>query len=142
MSRKEIKQSILKHEGKVNKIYKDHLGYATFGVGHLVLSTDDLEEGKEYSDEVVLEYFDKDFDIACNEANKFIPEENIDPNAFGIVIEMCFQLGLPRLKGFKKFHYHLNKCDYSSASEEMLDSRWAKQTPNRANELAERMKNI
>ena len=39
-----IKEEIIKHEGKINKIYKDHLGNATFGVGHLVLPTDDLQE--------------------------------------------------------------------------------------------------
>jgi hypothetical protein len=53
--------------------------------------------------------FDKDFEISKEGANLFIPEENIHPTAFGIVIEMCFQLGLPRLKGFKKFHYHLKQ---------------------------------
>ena len=109
MSYEEVKQSIIAHEGKVNKIYKDHLGNATFGIGHLVLPTDDLEEGVEYPDEKVMEIFEKDFEISKEGANLFIPEENIHPTAFGIVIEMCFQLGLPRLQKFKRFHYHLNK---------------------------------
>lgn len=138
----EVKQSIIAHEGKINKIYKDHLGNATFGIGHLVLPTDDLEEDIEYSDDKVMEIFEKDFQIACDDAENFIPEQNVNPIAFGIVIEMCFQLGLPRLKGFKRFQYHLNKNDYVNASEEMLDSRWAKQTPNRANSLAEKMSEI
>ena len=36
----EIKEEIIKHEGKINKVYLDHLGNATFGVGHLVLPTE------------------------------------------------------------------------------------------------------
>jgi lysozyme len=143
MSYEEVKQSIIAHEGKVNKIYKDHLGNATFGIGHLVLPTDDLEEGVEYPDEKVMEIFEKDFEISKEGANLFIPEENIHPTAFGIVIEMCFQLGLPRLQKFKRFHYHLNKCEYEESAAEMLDSVWAKkQTPNRAKALADKMKSI
>jgi len=139
----EVKQSIIAHEGKVNKIYKDHLGNATFGIGHLVLPTDDLEEGVEYPDEKVMEIFEKDFEISKEGANLFVPEENIHPTAFGIVIEMCFQLGLPRLQKFKRFHYHLNKCEYEESAAEMLDSVWAKkQTPNRAKALADKMKSI
>ena len=66
----------------------------------------------------------------------------LSPIAFGCVVNMAFQLGLPRLLKFKNFQYHLNKCDYESASLEMLDSLWAKQTPNRAKELAETMRSI
>ena len=40
----EIKEEIIKHEGKINKVYLDHLGNATFGVGHLVLPTDDYRK--------------------------------------------------------------------------------------------------
>jgi lysozyme len=138
----EIKSAIIKHEGKVNKVYKDHLGNATFGVGHLVLPSDDLQEGIEYDDTKIMEFFERDFDQAVKDARSFTKEENIDPVAFGCVINMAFQLGLPRLLKFKNFQYHLNKCEYESASSEMLDSRWAKQTPNRANELAETMRNI
>lgn len=138
-----IKEEIIKHEGKINKIYKDHLGNATFGVGHLVLPTDNLEEGVEYDDTTIMEYFERDFDQALHDARSFIKEESINPVAFGCVINMAYQLGLPRLLKFKNFQYHLNKNDYVSASEEMLNSVWAKkQTPNRANELAETMRDV
>ena len=139
----EVKESIIAHEGKVNMIYKDHLGNGTFGIGHLVLESDDLKPGVAYDDDKVMEIFEKDFEIALNDARKFVPEENIHPTAFGIVIEMCFQLGLPRLQKFKRFHYHLNKCQYEESAAEMLDSVWAKkQTPNRAKALADKMKSI
>ena len=132
-----VKERVLKHEGKINKIYKDSLGLKTFGVGHLVLDTDDLEEGIEYSDEVVMEYFEKDFKIAVSDAHKFIDENTIPEDVFGVIIEMCFQLGYPRLCGFKKFKAALENNDLVEAHLQMLDSRWAKQTPQRANELAE-----
>ena len=138
----EIKSAIIHHEGKINKIYKDHLGNATFGVGHLVLPTDDLKEGVEYNDATIMEYFERDFDQALHDARSFIKEEDIDPIAFGCVINMAFQLGLPRLFKFKEFKEALVNRDYVSASDEMLDSRWAKQTPNRANQLAEIMRDV
>ena len=139
----EVKQSIINHEGKVNMIYKDHLGNGTFGIGHLVLPTDDLKSGVAYDDDKVMEIFEKDFEISLEGARLFIPEQNIESKAFDIVIEMCFQLGYPRLSKFKKFQYHLNKCDYIAASEEMLDSLWAKkQTPERAKALAKKMSDI
>jgi lysozyme len=132
-----VKERIAKHEGKINKIYKDSLGLKTFGIGHLVLEDDDLEEGVEYSDEVVMEYFEHDFKIAVADAHKFIDENTIPENVFGVVIEMCFQLGYPRLCGFKKFKAALENNDLVEAHLQMLDSRWAKQTPQRANQLAE-----
>lgn len=138
----EIKKQIIKHESTINEIYPDHLGNATFGIGHLVLPTDDLKEGVKYDDTKIMEFFEKDFNQAVKDSRTFTQEENIDPVAFGCVINMAFQLGLPRLLKFKNFRYHLNKCDYESASSEMLDSLWAKQTPNRAKELAETMRSI
>ena len=44
----ELMDRIKKHEGFVNKIYKDSLGKATIGYGHLVLADEQWEDGKEY----------------------------------------------------------------------------------------------
>ena len=46
-----LKERIKKHEGFVNKIYKDSLGFATIGYGHLVTKADTYEEGVEYTKE-------------------------------------------------------------------------------------------
>lgn len=132
-----IKERIIEHEGKINKIYKDSLGLKTFGVGHLVLDSDDLEEGVEYSDDVVMRYFERDFATAVLDAEKFIDPDEHPEDIFGVIIEMCFQLGYPRLCGFKKFKAALEDKDYVTAADEMLDSRWANQTPKRANSLAD-----
>jgi lysozyme len=139
----EVKESIIAHEGKVNMIYKDHLGNGTFGIGHLVLESDDIQSGVAYDDDKVMEIFEKDFQIALDDARSIIDEESIPKEAFSILIEMCFQLGKPRVLKFKRFLYHLNKCEFLEAADEMEDSKWCKvDTPKRAKSLAERMRNI
>ena len=55
---------------------------------------------------------------------------------------MAFQLGLPRLKKFVNFIQGLKDQDYNKAADEMIDSRWAKQTPNRAYGLSEMIRGI
>jgi lysozyme len=49
---------------------------------------------------------------------------------------MCYQLGLSGFSKFKKTIYYLETQQYDEAADEMLDSLWAKQTPNRAKELS------
>ncbi len=57
-----------------------------------------------------------------------------------ILLNMCFQLGYPKFSFFKKFLKAVENKDYQKASLEMLDSNWAKQTPNRAKRLSNQMK--
>ena len=68
--------------------------------------------------------------------------ENIDNIAKSVVVNMCYQLGLRGFSQFKKTIYYLETEQYEEASMEMLDSLWAKQTPNRANELSELMSTL
>ena len=64
----------------------------------------------------------------------------IEHEAKCVLIEMVFQLGIGGVSKFKNMWKALGKGDYQTASEEMLDSRWAKQTPSRAEGLSEIMK--
>lgn len=57
-----------------------------------------------------------------------------------ILIEMSYQMGVNGVLKFKKMWVALKSGDYTEASKQMLDSRWAIQTPNRAKKLAEMMK--
>lgn len=57
----------------------------------------------------------------------------------GVLINMAFNLGLPRLKKFKKMLSALSESDYHEASKQMLDSRWAVQVGERANRLAKQI---
>ena len=59
-----------------------------------------------------------------------------------VIVEMCYQMGINGFSKFKKTIDHLMRKDYKAASVEMLDSRWAKQTPNRAKKLSNQMKNV
>lgn len=57
----------------------------------------------------------------------------------GVLVEMIFQLGFPGFLGFKKMLAALEVGDFKEASQEMLRSLWARQTPKRAKELSEIM---
>ena len=63
--------------------------------------------------------------------------DNMPPEVQGVVIEMCYQMGFTGFTKFKKAIVNMKDRNWKGASEEMLDSRWAKQTPNRAKRLAE-----
>ena len=140
MSYSDLKARIKEHEGFVPKIYKDQLGFKTIGYGHLVLSTDIFKEGVVYKKKDLEEVFDSDFNIAKSNANQLIKGLPIHHQAKCVIIEMVFQLGIGGVSKFKKMWKALKQNDYQTASEEMLDSRWAKQTPKRAEELSSVMK--
>ena len=124
----ELKARIKQHEGFVNKIYKDSLGKATIGYGHLVLEGEQWEDGKEYSEEELSDVFENDFKNASDLAMNLIGDIALKQTAKEIIIEMCFQLGY-RVSKFKRMWEALRNGDYYKASEEMLDSNWHKQTP-------------
>ena len=136
----ELKERIKEHEGFRDVIYKDSLGFATIGYGHLVLPTDDFVEGQQYSREVLDAVFDKDFQNAVDNANKLIGDIPLEYQAREIICEMVFQLGIGGVSKFKNMWKALEDGDYHTASVEMLDSRWAKQTPSRAKKLSNIMK--
>ena len=59
-----------------------------------------------------------------------------------VMLNMAYQLGFAGFCKFKKTIAYLEEAEWEKASEEMLDSRWAKQTPNRAKELSEIIKSL
>jgi len=140
MSYSDLKARIKKQEGFVPKIDKDSLGFATIGYGHLVLETDRFKEGVTYKKKDLEEVFDSDFNTAKSNANQLIEGLPIHHQAKCVIIEMVFQLGIGGVSKFKKMWKALKQNDYQIASEEMLDSKWAKQTPKRAEELSIVMK--
>ena len=136
----DLKARIKEHEGFVPKIYKDQLGFKTIGFGHLVLPTDKFAEGVTYKKKDLEEVFDSDFNIAKSNANQLISGLPLHHQAKCVIIEMVFQLGIGGVSKFKNMWRALKQNDYQIASEEMLDSKWAKQTPKRAEELSSVMK--
>ena len=136
----DLMERIKKHEGFVPKIYKDSLGFATIGYGHLVLPGEQWEEGKEYSKEQLEHVFKTDFNNAVGQANGLMDGMDLDDKAREVIIEMVFQLGVGGVGKFKKMWEALRNKDYGEASFQMMDSRWAKQTPNRAESLSKVMR--
>jgi len=140
MGYNDLKARIKKHEGYRDTIYKDSLGFSTIGYGHLVLQTDRYEKGVTYRKKDLEKVFDTDFNTAKSNANQLIEGLPIHHQAKCVIIEMVFQLGMGGVSKFKKMWKALKQNNYQIASEEMLDSRWAKQTPKRAEELSNVMK--
>ena len=137
----EIKLRIKEHEGFRDTVYSDSLGFATIGYGHLVLPSDNFVEGTTYPKEMLEEVFDNDFKIAHDSANELLADIEHNHIVKGVIIEMCFQLGKPRVMKFKKMWEALKNNDLETASKEMIDSNWHKQTTKRCERLANVMKN-
>ena len=135
-------ESVKKHEGYRNKVYLDTLGKRTVGVGHLCVE-DFWEDDKEYEESFLMEILQKDLQEAIRGAKELMDEHgcaDIDERAEEIIIEMVFQLGRTGVKKFRNMWKALSEHNYIGASFEMLDSKWAKQTPNRAKDMADQMK--
>ena len=137
-------ESVKKHEGYRNKVYLDTLGKRTVGVGHLCVE-DFWEDDKEYEEKFLMTILEHDLSTAIKGANDLMAEHgcmDINEKAHEILIEMVFQLGKTGVSKFRNMWKALSELNYVGASYEMLDSRWAKQTPNRANAMAKIMKEI
>ena len=137
-------ESVKKHEGYRNKVYLDTLGKRTVGVGHLCVE-DFWEDDKEYEEKFLMEILQKDLQQASCGARSLMEKHDcadIDEQAEEILIEMVFQLGMTGVSKFRKMWDALAEKNYIGASYEMLDSRWSKQTPNRAKAMAKIMKEI
>ena len=144
MNMDRLLESVKKHEGYRNKVYLDTLGKRTVGVGHLCVE-DFWEDDKEYEEKFLMEILQKDLQESIRGARSLMEDHgcaDIDEKAEEILIEMVFQLGMTGVSKFKNMWKALAELNYVGASYEMLDSRWAKQTPNRAKAMAKTMKEI
>ena len=126
-------------EGVKYEIYKDHLGYPTFGIGHLI-TEDDPEHGEpdgtEISEDRVNEVFESDVAKFVSEAKILFSDLDELPDvAQQVIVNMAFNMGRPRLSKFKNFIAGVNDRDWTRAAEEMMDSRWADQVGARATRL-------
>ena len=138
----EVKERIKTHEGFVNYVYKDTLGKRTVGYGHLCTDDENWEDGKCYDHIYLNDVFEIDFMEATKQAEELIGDFVMEKEANEIILEMVFQLGKTGVKKFKKMWEALSGQDYNKAADEMLDSKWAKQTKNRAESLAKIMRSL
>lgn len=131
---------IRKEEGCRLTVYRDTEGFLTVGWGHKVLPEDDLEEG----DSITPLFAEKLLNIDKAKAMLAVKHEFGSPSWFDAIGEgrqavlyaMAFQLGITGLAKFKKMLGFLERDLWDDAVGEMLDSKWAKQTPARANRMA------
>ena len=136
-----LEKRIMDHEGFRKKIYADSLGKKTIGYGHLITENDNFEEDIEYTKADLLDLFHKDLEKAREGANQLVGHiAELHIEAKNVIIEMVYQLGTQGTRNFKKLISALEEKDYFEAHVQMLDSRWAKQTPQRCVELSEIMK--
>jgi lysozyme len=135
-----LKKQVIANEGVRKTAYKDTLNNWTIGVGHLIrLPNEEYLLDKELTDLEVDQIFITDLNQAIDDARKFIDVDSIPDEAFEVVVDMAFNLGLTKLLKFKNFQQALKDKDFVKASEEMLNSLWAKQLPNRSKRLAKIM---
>ena len=142
MNRERLLKSVKEHEGFRSKVYLDTLGKRTVGYGHLCVE-DHWEDDKEYEWGYLEEILHKDLREAIAGADELIEQHNckdLEGQAKEVVVEMIFQLGKTGVSKFKKMWEALSEYNYIGASFEMLDSKWANQTPNRAKKMAALMK--
>lgn len=147
MNKEAVFEQLKIDEGVVYEIYEDHLGYATFGVGHLVLESDPEQGepvGTPISEERVRECFEKDLQTAIDECVVLYKDswDTFPGEVQEVLVNMLFNLGRPRLTKFKNFNAKLIAGDYAGAAPEGLDSIWARQVGNRAIRLMERLENV
>ena len=129
-------ESIKEHEGYVGIVYKDSLGIDTIGYGFAIK---DLELDRDICD-IILERKLQALEDRVN--LKFDWYSDMPKEIQDVVMEMCYQLGVTGVSKFKKTLAHLQNKRWEEASVEMLDSLWARQTPNRAKELSNRVKEV
>lgn len=133
MDKAKLRAQLIRHEGVVNHAYQDHLGFLTIGVGRLI----DERRGGGLSDDEVMYLLDNDIDKFTHALQSQLDFFN-DLNATQqqALVNMAFQLGVNGLLSFKNTLGLMRSGRYAEAHAEALKSRWAKQTPNRAAEVA------
>ena len=132
----ELLKEIIRHEGFKSKVYKCTEGYDTIGYGFAIK---DLELDEDVAELILMRKIQKLLERIIIAFQWF---EDSPQEVKFVVSNMCYQLGLRGFSKFKKTIYLLETRQYEEASIEMLDSLWAKQTPNRAKELSETLRNI
>lgn len=133
-------------EGVVYRIYLDHLGYATFGIGHLITDKDPEKDQPVYTSvtkERVAEAFKCDVSISIAECKVLYKKWDEFPDEVQeILVNMMFNLGRPRLTKFKNMKKAIDMHLWTVAAVEGRDSLWYRQVGDRAERLMRRLENV
>ena len=149
-------EKLIAHEGLKLQVYQDTLGIDTIGIGR---NLEDRGITQEELDDLDIPTIDHVYEYGITEADavylatndvQIVEEElvrahpcvdSLDAVRQLIVIDMAFNMGVPRLCKFKNMWAAIHAEDYSTDAKEMLDSRWASQVKGRAIKLANAMHN-
>ena len=147
-------EKLIAHEGLRLQVYKDSLGIATIGIGRNLEDRGITPEELEWMDipnmDTIYQYGISEADamyLAQNDVQIVEEEllrshpcvENLDAVRQLVLVDMAFNMGVPRLGKFKKMWAAIHENNFEEAAKEMLDSRWANQVKSRATKLAHAM---
>lgn len=136
--RAELTRQLKGDEGVKPQAYQDHLGFWTIGVGRLV---DTRKPGSGLRPEEITFLLNNDIDDRINALGRRLPWFlQLDAARQGVLLNMSFQLGVDGLLGFKNTLRLVERGDYAQAADNLLLSKWAQQTPERARRMAEQMR--
>tara|TARA_R100001463_G_scaffold40709_1_gene86171 strand:+ start:125 stop:529 length:405 start_codon:yes stop_codon:yes gene_type:complete len=121
---------VKEHEGFRSKVYKCTEGYDTIGYGFAIK---DLELDEDIAEEILMRKLEK---LIKRVRNKFDWLDNVPREVQGVLVEMSYQMGLSGVCKFKNALKYMEHQNWEKAADEMLMSRWYRQTPNRAKELS------
>ena len=134
---KVILESLKSEEGFRSHAYQDHLGWITVGFGRCIHPDVGLGITKAEAELLLV----NDITRCLGEAQRAFPWFNhINQSAQTVCVEMVFWIGLTKFRKFKKCLAALEKRDYNSAGDELLNSKLAKQVPGRAERYADRLR--
>jgi lysozyme len=136
VSASELTDTIKSAEGLKLSVYRCTEGYPTIGYGHRC-SADQKDITKEQAEEI----FAADFAKAVEQVEALVGKD-ARQEVKDIVTEMIFQMGAAGVGKFKTMLKCIKAKNYKGASVAMIDSKWAKQTPERAKRMSELMRNV
>jgi len=146
MNKDRLREELAEDEGCKYEIYLDHLGLPTFGIGALIKEHDPeygQPVGTPVSEERVRQRFNLDIAVTIEDCGRLYPDfDDLPEEAQLVIANMCFNLGYPRLSKFKGMKAGVDDRDWERAADEMVDSRWHDQVPNRAKRLVKRMRDL
>lgn len=136
--KQELTRQLRGDEGVEPHAYQDHLGFWTIGVGRLI---DKRKSGSGLRPSEIDMLLQNDIDDRIEALTRRLQWfQDLDDARRGALLNMSFQLGVDGLLGFKNTLRMIERGDYSAAAEGMLNSLWARQTPERAARMAQQMK--
>ncbi len=146
MNMEKLREELEADEGVKYEIYNDHLGYATFGIGHLILDSDPEQGssvGTPVSESRVIEAFEQDCENVLSDCNILYEDfDDLPEEAQQVIANMMFNMGRPRLSKFKGMKRGVDSRDWNAAADEMVDSKWYRQVTKRADRLVVRMRDV